>query len=604
MISTYADVAAPQDLPKKKNAYSGNKIDPSPSNSLKTQTQDKVNKKSPRVTSQTDDSKDSEKTEALLDDVLAEYDNAMKICGEIKNETKQIKNFIETDKKQTKQSEVMMSAVLDEHESAMKLCEEIEDKTNHIKTKIDTKESPKSNSDEILKDVLSEYESALKFCDDLEVQNESKVTNNNIELDQISESSKSDPDGILESVLAQYESALKEVGDIETAHSPQRNQVSFGTKSKHHIEDSALKLIQEIGVTTSLKAKKLANGASFNINGNEQVATSLQKNIQNDDKKNNKSDPLPLSDLKIGSIIEGHVCSFTYFGAFVKINYDLKGDGSKGLALLHKSQVLGGSVKNMKKMFKTGEKIESLRVIDIDHEKGEVGLSLLGNKPSKKIEMKEIPIGRPISGVVSNVVSYGAFVDVGADVKPLVHISKISRHDKVEDAMDYLKKGDKVNIKVISKNESKKTMEASMLDEDPSDHLERLIARRENESKHPWAREDVNESNDFEIANVASNDFEFLTGDVVEEKASRRITSLEKIEGEIRQVMQVKNGKPTTRIQTNALNVDENGSNNSIAQEDVKSEKMSTVIARKLNEFIQHQHEKFVMKSNTSSQNI
>ena len=598
-------------MPEKINARSEKKVDPPPRNVSKIQTRHDLGKKSPRVTSQTQDSKDSKKTEALLDDVFAEYDNAMKICGEIENESKQIKNLIGTDEKHSKQSNDMMSAVLDEYESAMKVCEEIEDKKNDIKTKIDAKESAKRNSDEMLKDVLSEYESALNFYDDLEVQNESKVTKHAVELDQTSETSnseKSDSDGILESVLAQYESALKEVGDIDTTHSPKTNHLAFGTKSKHHIEDSALKLIQEIGIKTSLQSKNSANGATVNINGNDQVATSLQMNMQGIEKKNDKSGPLALSDLKFGSIIEGHVSSFTNFGAFVKINYDLKGDGSKGLALLHKSQVLDGSVKNMRKMFKTGEKVEGLQVIDIDHKKGEVGLSLLRNKPSRKFEMNDVPMGRPISGVVSNVVSYGAFVDVGADVKPLVHISKISRHDKVEDAMDYLKKGDKVIIKVISKNESKKTMEASMLDEDPSDHLERLIARRENESKHPWAREDVNESSDFEIANVASNDFEFLIGDVAEEKTKSKISSSEKIAGEIHHVMDAKNGQLTpligNRIQANALNLNKNGSNNSIAQDDAKSEKMSAVIARKLNEFIQHQHEKFVMKSNTPAQNI
>ena len=47
-----------------------------------------------------------------------------------------------------------------------------------------------------------------------------------------------------------------------------------------------------------------------------------------------------------------------------------------------------------------------------------------------------------------NTTAFGAFVEVLPDVEGLVHISQIS-HERVTNVEDVLKKGDKVNVKVL-----------------------------------------------------------------------------------------------------------------------------------------------------------
>ncbi len=435
----------------------------------------------------------------------------------------------------------------------------------------------------MLKSVLSEYESAMELCNELTVENAMSESSQDSQ-----QRTADDSDLMLESALAAYESALRQVNVIE-ANRKENDSIPM---KKNHIEDSAFELMNEIRRTKKHSVDN--NCGDGEVDNDKSLEGSAKINmIQIQKQENHAAGPLPLTDLKLGSIIEGYASSISHFGVFIEINYDLKGDGTRGLALLHKSQVRKGRnkglAKYMSKTFQKGEKISGLKVINIDHQKGKVGLSLLHENTSNKNDMENIPIGSNIHGVVSKVVSYGAFVDIGADVKPLVHISKISRHDKVEDAKQYLKKGDRVRIKVISKNYSKKTMEASMLDEDPSEHLERLIARRDNESKHPQARENEKESSDFEISQVASNDFDFLSSGGSEKLTSE---SSEMMEKEIQQLVDETNRQ--------LQRLDEN---NKDANNTMKSEKISTVLARKLNEFIQYHHGKFVMKGNTSSAN-
>ncbi len=555
IVHTYSFVAVSQ--PSQKSNLVGNKMN-EPSSAIP--------------------SKESQEETAVLKEVLSELESAVEVCSVIRDKSKQIKDYAE----QTNEPDLMLDSVLKEYESAMKLCDEIEVEEKHLKSQIEKEKNTSDNADDLAKNVLSEYESALQLCNDLEVKNTAKKVPNGSKV----ESKVGDNDVMLESVLSEYESAIKEIDGMKATDRPGRSGRSFGIQ-KNPIEESALKLMQEMGLAKGRNDGK-QSGSSVVINKDTQTKRRSENNeISVATQKPKTLSPLPLSALKIDSVIEGFVSSITHFGAFIKINYDLKGDGKQGFALLHSSQIPDELGKKGSKMFKNGDFVEGLRVIDIDRKKGKVGVSLLSDKRRGKTEMSEIPIGRTISGVVSNVVSYGAFIEIGADIKPLVHISKISRHDKVENAMDYLKKGDKVKIKVISKNSSKKTMEASMLDEDSSDHLERLISRRDNESNHPWARDSFQEQDDFEIANVASNDFEFLTDDDTEE--TDRAMSIKRIEDGVHQFVSEKSKKSSSV-------------KSMVEKDSDESQKISTVIARKLNEFIQQQHEKFVMKSDTSKQ--
>ena len=61
---------------------------------------------------------------------------------------------------------------------------------------------------------------------------------------------------------------------------------------------------------------------------------------------------------------------------------------------------------------------------------------------------REIEVGGIYDGVVTKIMSFGAFVDIGGGKEGLVHISKIAK-ERVNKVEDYVKPGDKVPVKVI-----------------------------------------------------------------------------------------------------------------------------------------------------------
>jgi len=216
---------------------------------------------------------------------------------------------------------------------------------------------------------------------------------------------------------------------------------------------------------------------SMTTNANHKKTNkTVTKNKQSKQKAKNKQSKqkvksLPIHNLKLGSKIDGTVAAFTSFGIFLKINYNSKGKGSKGYALLHKSQIRDEPVDDLSKLFRIGTAVKGLRVIQINYAKGEVGLSLRKKRPNRKA-MNEIPLNKEIQGTVANVVAYGAFIDVGADVNALLHISRISQ-ERIRNIREYLNEGDKVWVHIIDKDEEKKSMAASMLDSEADQYLEK-----------------------------------------------------------------------------------------------------------------------------------
>lgn len=221
---------------------------------------------------------------------------------------------------------------------------------------------------------------------------------------------------------------------------------------------------KEKNVTSNKGTKEMKKPARKVKRGNK------RKKKLNSNTNHKHTQLLPLSALKLGSHVDGHVASFTKFGAFIKIGYNLKGKGKEGHALLHKSQISDHRVEDVSNLFRIGDLVQGLRVIQIDYKKGEVGLSLRKRRPTRT-DLKDITIGSEMTGKVANVVSYGAFVDVGASVKALVHISRISQ-DIIQNIRHYVNEGDEVRIHIISKDEKKKTLGASMLGVDADEYLD------------------------------------------------------------------------------------------------------------------------------------
>lgn len=80
-----------------------------------------------------------------------------------------------------------------------------------------------------------------------------------------------------------------------------------------------------------------------------------------------------------------------------------------------------------------------------------------------------IQVGAFLTGKVTGIQPYGAFIALDEETQGLVHISEIT-HGYVKDVQDYLKVGDEVKVKVLSIDEESGKISLSIkATEEPKD---------------------------------------------------------------------------------------------------------------------------------------
>jgi small subunit ribosomal protein S1 len=160
-----------------------------------------------------------------------------------------------------------------------------------------------------------------------------------------------------------------------------------------------------------------------------------------------------LQSLQKGERRKGTVSSIVNFGAFV----DLGGvDG-----LVHVSELSWKHVDHPQEVVAVGQEVE-VEVLDVDLDRERVSLSLKATQedPWKEFE-RTSQAGSVITGTVTKLVPFGAFVRVAQGIEGLVHISEIS-HEHVDSPESVLQVGQEVQVKVIDVDVSRRRVSLSM----------------------------------------------------------------------------------------------------------------------------------------------
>ena len=160
-----------------------------------------------------------------------------------------------------------------------------------------------------------------------------------------------------------------------------------------------------------------------------------------------------LESLQKGERRTGVVSSIVNFGAFV----DLGGvDG-----LVHVSELSWKHVDHPSEVVAVGQEVE-VEVLDVDLERERVSLSLKATQedPWKEFERK-YRAGEIITGQVTKLVPFGAFVRVAQGIEGLVHISELS-NTHVESPESVVNVGDQVQVKVIDVDVPRRRISLSM----------------------------------------------------------------------------------------------------------------------------------------------
>ncbi len=144
----------------------------------------------------------------------------------------------------------------------------------------------------------------------------------------------------------------------------------------------------------------------------------------------------------VGTKVVGRVKTVTDFGIF--IGFDEGVDG-----LVHVSEISWTKkIKHPNELFKKGQEVEAV-VLNIDgkNERFSLGIKQLTPDPWKDV-VRRYRKGEVVSGKVTNVTDFGAFVELEEGIEGLVHVSEISR-EKIEKPSDVLKVGDTVSAMVL-----------------------------------------------------------------------------------------------------------------------------------------------------------
>ncbi|MCL1915352.1 MAG: 30S ribosomal protein S1 [Desulfovibrionaceae bacterium] len=161
-----------------------------------------------------------------------------------------------------------------------------------------------------------------------------------------------------------------------------------------------------------------------------------------------------LTTLEEGQLVSGRVKNITEYGVFV----DLGGlDG-----LLHITDMSWRRIRHPKELVSLGQDLQ-LKVLsfDKDNNKVSLGLKQMVEDPWHDINAK-FPSGATFNGKVTNLVDYGAFVELESGVEGLVHISEMSWTRKLRHPSQMVHPGDEVEVVVLGVDSSKKRISLGM----------------------------------------------------------------------------------------------------------------------------------------------
>lgn len=148
------------------------------------------------------------------------------------------------------------------------------------------------------------------------------------------------------------------------------------------------------------------------------------------------------SELEVGQTLEGTVRSLMPYGAFI----DLGGiDG-----LLHISDMSWGRVNKPEDLLTVGQQIKvCLLKLDEGGKKISLGLKQLEAEPWQAVP-ERYKTGQRVTGTVSRLTDFGAFVELEAGIEGMIHISEMAWNKKVRHPSDLLKAGEQVEAVILS----------------------------------------------------------------------------------------------------------------------------------------------------------
>jgi small subunit ribosomal protein S1 len=148
-----------------------------------------------------------------------------------------------------------------------------------------------------------------------------------------------------------------------------------------------------------------------------------------------------------GTRVKGKIRNLTSYGAFIELEEGLDG-------MIHVSDISWTrKINHPSEVLKKGDEVEAV-VLEVDksNQRIAVGVKQLSQDPWESIDQL-YKVGDLVTGQVTKLASFGAFIGLQHDIDGLVHISQISE-ERVDKIKNVLKVGQEVTARVIKIDKS------------------------------------------------------------------------------------------------------------------------------------------------------
>ena len=145
-------------------------------------------------------------------------------------------------------------------------------------------------------------------------------------------------------------------------------------------------------------------------------------------------------ELKEGATVTGTVRTLMPYGAFIDIG------GIDGL--LHVSDISHARVAKPEDVLAVGQELQ-VKILKIDPgtQKISLGLKQLQPEPWQTVSLA---VNQRITGTVTRLADFGAFVEIEPGIEGLIHISEMSYSKKLRHPSDLLRQGDRVDVVILA----------------------------------------------------------------------------------------------------------------------------------------------------------
>ena len=152
------------------------------------------------------------------------------------------------------------------------------------------------------------------------------------------------------------------------------------------------------------------------------------------------------AEIKEGETVQGVVRSLADYGAFVDIG---------GVdALLHVADISWGRVNKPADVLTVGQQIEA-KVLKVEAAKRRIALGMKQLLPHPwDLAGEKYKAGDRVTGAVTRVTDFGAFVELEKGIEGLIHLSEMSWSKKARKPSDVVKPGDQVDVMVLGVNQA------------------------------------------------------------------------------------------------------------------------------------------------------